>query len=75
VHVRLRGQVPYRKKVVTMTKSALTREYVAIHYLPVALLLATLFTVLFLLNMYQLAIPVVALGVGILTRPRSVSVV
>jgi len=58
-----------------MTKSALTREYVAVHYLPVTLLLATFFTVLFLPNMYQLAIPVVALGVGIVTRPRSVPVV
>lgn len=58
-----------------MTKGALIREYLAAYVAPVALLLATLIAVLFLPNMYQLAVPVVALGVGILMRPRSVPVV
>ena len=58
-----------------MTKNALTRESLAAYGLPVALLLATLFTVLFLPNMYQLAVPVVALGVGIVSRPRSIPII
>jgi hypothetical protein len=71
----LSEQVPRRKKVVTMTKSALAREYIAVHYLPIAVLLGTFVAVLFLPNVYQLTVPVVALGVGIFMRPKSVPAV
>ena len=58
-----------------MTKDALTRESITAYGVPVALLLAAVLTALFLPNMYQFAIVVIALGVGFATRPRSVGIV
>jgi hypothetical protein len=67
--------IPSRKKVVTMTKDALTRESITAYGVPVALLLAAVLTALFLPNMYQIAVAVIALGVGFAIRPRSVGIV
>lgn len=59
----------------TMTKEALTRESIALYGVPIALLLAPIITALFLPNSYQFSVPLLALGVGIVMRPRSLSIV
>jgi hypothetical protein len=67
---RLRGGSP-RTKGVIMTKDALTRESIAVYGLPFALLLIPTIAALFLPNWFQFGVPLIALGVGVILRPRS----
>src|SRR5689334_22089155 len=63
------------KKVVTMTNGAVSRESIVAYAVPVSVLLASVVTALFVPNRSQIAVVVVALGVGMLARPRSIAIV
>jgi len=58
-----------------MTKDMLTRENAVEYGVPVVTLAAVIVATLFLPNIYLLTVPVVALGVGVVLRPRSVGTV
>ena len=57
-----------------MTKDALTRESIAVYGLSFALLLIPTIAALFLPNWFQFGVPLIALGVGVILRPRSLQV-
>jgi hypothetical protein len=74
-----RGPIPAstgsrRTKEVIMTKDALTRESIAAYGVPFALLLVPTIAALFLPNWFQFSVPIIALGVGVILRPRSLQI-